>query len=137
MLPFIGNAQKLERFRAANSRPYGSNATCLEIYKHQFVEWLRKADKHIQDSIERASLFPSQGYDGRAACTLRETEHPGHLNVRGVLRHCVPSKGRYPLHLYLPQILMGEHIHFEVNQDKAFQNIVIEYRVNIEICLSG
>ena len=40
MLPFIGIAQKLERFRAANSRPYGSNATCLEIYKHQFtVSW--------------------------------------------------------------------------------------------------
>ena len=37
MLPFIGNAQKLERFRAANSRPYGSNATCLEIYKHQLI----------------------------------------------------------------------------------------------------
>ena len=26
-------------------------------------------------------------------CALCETEHPGHLNVRGVLRHCVPNKG--------------------------------------------
>ena len=30
-------------------------------------------------------------------CTLCETEHPGHLNVRGVLRHCVPNKGLHPL----------------------------------------
>ena len=32
-------------------------------------------------------------------CTLCETEHPGHLNVRGVLRHYVPSKGLHPLRL--------------------------------------
>ena len=30
-------------------------------------------------------------------CALGETEHPGHLNVRGVLRHCVSSKGLHPL----------------------------------------
>ena len=30
-------------------------------------------------------------------CTLCETEHPGHLNVRGVLRRCVPNKELYPL----------------------------------------
>ena len=91
------------------------------FHKFQFVELIKSA------------LL----YGASPVCVLRETEHPGHLNVRGVLRHCVPRKGLYPLHLYLPQILMGEHIHFEVNQDKAFQNIVIEYRVNIEICLSG
>ena len=28
---------------------------------------------------------------------------------------------------------MGEHIHFEVNQDKAFENVVVKYQVNIEI----
>ena len=32
-------------------------------------------------------------------CALGETEHPGHLNVRGVLRHYVPSKGLHPLRL--------------------------------------
>ena len=30
-------------------------------------------------------------------CVLCESEHPGHLNVRGVLRHFVPNKGLYPL----------------------------------------
>ena len=29
-----------------------------------------------------------------------EAEHPGHLNVRGVLRHCVPNKGLHPLRRY-------------------------------------
>ena len=30
-------------------------------------------------------------------CALCETERPGHLNVRGVLCHCVPNKGLHPL----------------------------------------
>ena len=30
-------------------------------------------------------------------CTLCETEHPGHLNVRGVLRHCVSRRGLHPM----------------------------------------
>ena len=29
-----------------------------------------------------------------------EAEHPGNLNVRGVLRHCVPNKGLHPLRRY-------------------------------------
>ena len=29
-----------------------------------------------------------------------ETEPPGHLNVRGALRHCVPNKGLHPLRRY-------------------------------------
>ena len=33
-------------------------------------------------------------------CALGETEHPGHLNVRGFLRHCVPNKGLHPLRRY-------------------------------------
>lgn len=32
-------------------------------------------------------------------CALGETEHPGHLNAWGVLRHYVPSKGLHPLRL--------------------------------------
>ena len=31
---------------------------------------------------------------------LSETEQPGHLNVRAVLRHCVPNKGLHPLRRY-------------------------------------
>ena len=31
---------------AAISRPYGSNATCLEIYKHQFAGLLSQADMY-------------------------------------------------------------------------------------------
>ena len=33
-------------------------------------------------------------------CALCETERPGHLNVRGVLCHCVPNKGLHPLRRY-------------------------------------
>ena len=33
-------------------------------------------------------------------CALCEAEHPGHLNVRGALRHCVPNKGLHPLRRY-------------------------------------
>ena len=33
-------------------------------------------------------------------CALCETEHPGHLNVRAVLRHFVPNKGLHPLRRY-------------------------------------
>ena len=32
-------------------------------------------------------------------CVLR-IEHPGHMNVRGVSRHCVPNKGLHPLRRY-------------------------------------
>ena len=32
-------------------------------------------------------------------CVLR-SERPGHLNVRAVLRHCVPNKGLHPLRRY-------------------------------------
>ena len=32
-------------------------------------------------------------------CVLR-SEHPRHLNVRAVLRHCVPNKGLHPLRRY-------------------------------------
>ncbi len=32
-------------------------------------------------------------------CVLR-SEQPGHLNVRAVLRHCVPNKGLHPLRRY-------------------------------------
>ena len=33
-------------------------------------------------------------------CALYETEHPGQLNVRAVLRHYVPNTGLHPLHRY-------------------------------------
>ena len=36
-------------------------------------------------------------YGSSPVCALCETEQPGHLNVRGVLRHCVPNKGLHPL----------------------------------------
>ena len=38
-------------------------------------------------------------------CTLCETEHPGHLNVRGVLRRCVPNKELYPLRRFAAILL--------------------------------
>ena len=28
---------------------------------------------------------------------ILRSEHPGHLNVRGVVCYCVPNKGLYPL----------------------------------------
>ena len=36
-------------------------------------------------------------YGSSPVCALCETEQPGHLNVRGVLRHCVPNKRLHPL----------------------------------------
>ena len=30
-------------------------------------------------------------------CALCEAEQPGHMNVRGALRHYIPNKGLYPL----------------------------------------
>ena len=33
-------------------------------------------------------------------CALCETEQPGYLNVRAVLRHFVPNKGLHPLRRY-------------------------------------
>ena len=33
-------------------------------------------------------------------CALCEAEQPGHLNIRAVLRHCVPKKGLHPLRRY-------------------------------------
>ena len=38
-------------------------------------------------------------------CTLCETERPGHLNVRGVLRRCVPNKELYPLRRFAAILL--------------------------------
>ena len=38
-------------------------------------------------------------------CTLCETEYPGHLNVRGVLRRCVPNKELYPLRRFAAILL--------------------------------
>ena len=38
-------------------------------------------------------------------CTHCETEHPGHLNVRGVLRRCVPNKELYPLRRFAAILL--------------------------------
>ena len=32
-------------------------------------------------------------YGASPVYALCETEYPGHLNVRGVLRRCVPNKG--------------------------------------------
>ena len=36
-------------------------------------------------------------YGVTPVCALGETEHPGHMNVRGISRHCVPNKGAAPL----------------------------------------
>ena len=36
-------------------------------------------------------------YTGYSPYVRLWSEHPGHLNVRGVLRHCVPNKGLHPL----------------------------------------
>ena len=39
-------------------------------------------------------------YGVTPVCALCEAEYPGHLNVRAVLRHCVPNKGLHPLRRY-------------------------------------
>ena len=39
-------------------------------------------------------------YGASPVRALSETEQPGHLNVRAVLRHCVPNKGLPPLRRY-------------------------------------
>ena len=56
------------------------NSCCLLFDKLQFVE-----------QIGRTSIL------GNPVCALCEAKRPCPLNVRGVLRHCVPSKGLYPL----------------------------------------
>ena len=35
-------------------------------------------------------------YGVTSVCALCEAKQPGHLNVRAVLRHCVPNKGITP-----------------------------------------
>ena len=53
-------------------------------------------ERHINSSLSnryKGALL----YGLSPVCALGETEHPGHLNVRGVLRHCVSSKGLHPL----------------------------------------
>ncbi len=57
------------------------NGLKIELSKFQLVELIKGA------------LL----YGASPVCVLRETEHPGHLNVRGFLRHYVPNKGLYPL----------------------------------------
>ena len=47
-------------------------------------------------------------YGSSPVCALCETEHPGHLNVRGVLRHCVPNKGLHPLRRESGYLLMAK-----------------------------
>ena len=37
------------------------------------------------------------------------------------------------VHLHLPDVLMGEIARFEVDEDEAFQNIVIEHEVDMEV----
>ena len=44
-------------------------------------------------------LVPTKGallYGVTSVCALCEAKQPGHLNVRAVLRHCVPNKGITP-----------------------------------------
>lgn len=36
-------------------------------------------------------------YGSSPVCALCETEQPGHLNVRAVMRYFVPNKGLHPL----------------------------------------
>ena len=50
--------------------------------------------------IRIRSIYNHKGallYGANPVCALGEAEHPGHLNVRGVLRQCVPHKGLHPL----------------------------------------
>ena len=44
----------------------------------------------IEQAQGRTSIWASP------VCALGETEHTGHLNVRCVLRHCIPNKGLHP-----------------------------------------
>lgn len=37
------------------------------------------------------------------------------------------------VHLHLPDVLMGEIARFEVDKDKAFQNIVIEHEIDVKV----
>ena len=57
---------------------------------------------HSRKSVLNPLVFTKGAllYGVIPVCALCETEQPGHLNVRAVLRHCVPSKGLHPLRRY-------------------------------------
>ena len=51
-------------------------------------------------------------YGATPVCALRDTEQPGHLNVRAVLRHYVPKKGLYPLRRFRLSSYSKKRDHF-------------------------
>ena len=56
------------------------------MFRHQqlFIPSLESLSNYTKGAL-LYGVFP--------VCALCETERPGHLNVRGVLRHCVPNRG--------------------------------------------
>ena len=54
---------------------------------------------HSRKSVLNPLVFTKGAllYGVTPVCALCEAEYPGHLNVRAVLRHCVPYKGLHPL----------------------------------------
>ena len=63
------------------------------MFRHQqlFIPSLESLSNYTKGAL-LYGVFP--------VCALCETEQPGHLNVRAVLRHCVPNKGLHPLRRY-------------------------------------
>ena len=57
----------------------------IYIYSIRFIDF--ETDQFQFVELIKSALL----YGASPVCVLRETEHPGHLNVRGVLRHCVVS----------------------------------------------
>ena len=65
-------------------------------------------DKERMDRIHTRKYVPvplviilrAHFYTGIPRMCVLRSEHPGHLNVRAVLRHCVPNKGLHPLRRY-------------------------------------
>ncbi|MGM9588370.1 MAG: hypothetical protein ACI3VA_12910, partial [Candidatus Limivicinus sp.] len=48
---------------------------------------------------QKSKIFDTSLVRGRLWCDAK-SKHPGLLNIRGVLRHCVPNKGLHPLRHY-------------------------------------
>ena len=63
--------------------------------------------------------------------TLISTQKDSNRRIIVLLHHisCVIVN----IHLHLPDVLMGKVARFQVNQDKAFENIIVENEINIKM----
>ena len=106
MLPFIGNAQKLERFRAADSRPYGRSVRCLITSNTNLSACLRKATicclldangKRAQKSHGKAALV--------SGCVPRQSQ-----KAKGYFKTAHQQRGPTPVCFSRPIPLAGNNL---------------------------